>query len=63
MEIIWYILTICTCSFFCYNAGRYNAHAKIYEKAIKEYIRLHFEEEFQDDVNLKMKEKDEASSL
>lgn len=57
MEIVWYILTICTCSFFCYNAGRYNAHAKIYEKALKEYIRMHFEENFQDDVKNKIKEK------
>ena len=57
MEIIWYILTICACSFLCYNAGRYNAYAKIYEKALKDYIRMHFEENFQDDAKNKIKEK------
>ena len=56
MEILVNILTICTCSFFCYNAGKYNAYAKIYEKALKDYIRMHFEENFQDDVKLKVKE-------
>lgn len=57
MEILVSILTICTCSFFCYNAGKYKAYAKIYEKALKDYIRMHFEEGFQDDVKNKIKEK------
>lgn len=56
MEIIWYILTVCVCSFLCYNAGKYKAYAKIYEEVLKEYIRTHFEENFQDDVNNKKKE-------
>lgn len=56
MEILVNILTICTCSFFCYNAGKYNAYAKIYEKVLKDYICMHFEENFQDDVKLKVKE-------
>ena len=57
MEILVNILIICACSFLCYNAGRYNAHAKIYEKVLEEYIRMHFEENFQDDVKNKIKEK------
>lgn len=59
MEILVNILTICTCSFFCYNAGKYNAYAKIYEKVLKDYIRMHFEENFQDDVKLKVKENED----
>lgn len=57
METIVNILTICTCSFLYYNAGRYNTYAKIYEKALKDYICMHLEENFQDDVKNKIKEK------
>lgn len=40
----------------CYYIGKYKAHADIYEKVLDEHVRRHFEEEFHDDVNKKIKE-------
>lgn len=39
-----------------YGIGKYKGYTKIYETALKKYIRMHFEENFQDDVNNKRKE-------
>ena len=47
------LILVCLLS---YSAGKHKAYAKIYEEVLKEYIRMHFEENFQDDVNNKRKE-------
>lgn len=47
------IILLCLLS---YGIGKYKGYTKIYETALKEYIRMHFEENFQDDVNNKRKE-------
>jgi hypothetical protein len=47
------LILVCLLS---YVVGKYKAYTKIYEEVLKEYIRTHFEENFQDDVNNKKKE-------
>lgn len=59
MEFFTNILITCACGFLCYNAGKYQSLAKIYERALEEYIRCHFEENFQDDIKLKTKENED----
>lgn len=40
---------------FSYVVGKYHAYTKIYEEVLKDYVRLHYDENFQDDVNNKRK--------
>lgn len=47
------LILVCLLS---YSIGKYKGYTKIYETVLKEYIRMHFEEKFQDDVNNKKKE-------
>ena len=47
------LILVCLLS---YVVGKYKTYTKIYDEVLKEYIRTHFEENFQDDVNNKRKE-------
>ena len=47
------LILVCLLS---YTVGKYKAYTKKYEEVLREYIRIHFEENFQDDVNNKRKE-------
>ena len=47
------LILICLLS---YNIGIYKAYTKIYEALLKEYTKTHLKENFQEDVNNKIKE-------
>ncbi len=55
MEYLIQIFSILSFCLICYYIGKYKAHADIYEKVLDEYVRRHFEEEFKDDMNKKIK--------
>lgn len=55
MEVFLDIISnILTC-LLCYYIGKYKAHSDIYEKVLDKYVKRHFEEEFQSDIDKKAK--------
>lgn len=56
IEIVGVLLLNVAICLFMFYAGYYKAHAKIYKKVLDDYIRMHFDELFQDDVKNKTKQ-------
>ncbi len=55
MEVFLDIISNILSCLLCYYIGKYKAHSDIYEKVLDEYVKRHFEEEFQGDVDKKIK--------